>query len=267
MMKKSLMALVLFFTLGLTSCFDVFTDLAVKDDGSGVLSTKVDMSSMMAMISGMGGMGEEKMKMDTSFVMGSLVDSAEALTAEEKEILRKASIEMNMDSESGTMVFNLHVPFKNLAEVEKIRLAMEKADLVGKSLSKLGKEGAAEEGEDEANPLLGQMSTDGKEQGPGLPTPEEYFTYHFEDGKISRKQIPEKIAVLANDELMGKMNEAIGQGLPAMRMVYTVKLPRPVKKAEGKNVVVSDDKKTITIENTLDELFDDPTKFEFLIEF
>lgn len=264
-MKKIVSIYLILLTLGLSSCFDVFNTLTVKEDGSGVMSTRVDMGSIMGMLANMGGMGEEKVKMDTSFVLGSMVDSAENLTAEEKELFRSASVDLNMDSESGAFEMTMTTPFRKLEDMNKIREVMKKADFLGKSLGKLGENNAPkEQEEEEMNPFKG-MSVGGKE--PGIPSPDEYFQLHFENGKISRKQIGEKIADLANDELLSKMKEAIDQGLPAMRTVYTITLPRPVKNVTGKNVVVSDDKKTITVENTLDELFDDPGKFEFEIEF
>ncbi len=263
-MKKTFLVILIFASVGLVSCFDVFNDVTIKEDGSGVMSTKVDMSAMMSMLAGMGGMGEEKVKMDTSFVLGSMVDSAETLTKEEKELFRLASVTMNMDSEEGALVVNLDIPFKKMEDLAQIRDIMKKADFMGKSLSQLGGKTGGEEGEEGGEAIPG-LSVGGKE--PGIPSPDEYFDYIYANGKISRKQIPEKIGALANDEMLSKMKEMIEQGVPAMRTVYTIHLPRPVKKAEGKNVVVSDDKKTITVENTLDELFEDPSKFEFEIEF
>lgn len=263
-MKKTLLVILIFASVGLVSCFDVFNDVTIKENGSGVMSTKVDMSAMMSMLAGMGGMGEEKVKMDTSFVLGSMVDSAEALNDDEKDLFRQASITMNMDSEAGAMVLNLDIPFNKMEDLGKIREILKKADFMGKSLSQLGGKTGGEEGEEGGEAIPG-LSVGGKE--PGIPSPDEYFDYTYANGKISRKQIPEKIGALANDKMLSKMKEMIEQGVPAMRTVYTIHLPRPVKKAEGKNVVVSDDKKTITVENTLDELFEDPSKFEFEIEF
>lgn len=263
-MKKTFLVILLFASVGLVSCFDVFNDVTIKEDGSGVMSTKVDMSAMMGMLAGMGGMGEEKVKMDTSFVLGSMVDSAENLTKEEKDLFRQASIAMNMDSEEGALVLNLDIPFNKMEDLARIRDIMKKADFMGKSLSQLGGKAAGEESAEDSDPMAG-LTVGGKD--PGIPSPDEYFDYVYAKGKIARKQIPEKISALANDEMLSKMKEMIEQGVPAMRTVYTIHLPRPVKKAEGKNVVVSDDKKTITVENTLDELFEDPSKFEFEIEF
>ncbi|MBL7750594.1 MAG: hypothetical protein JNN29_04380 [Chitinophagaceae bacterium] len=263
-MKKTFLAILIFASIGLVSCFDVFNDVTIKEDGSGVMSTKVDMSAMMGMLAGMGGMGEEKVKMDTSFVLGMMVDSVENLTKEEKDLFRQASVSMNMDSEEGAMVVNLDIPFKKMEDLAQIRDIMKKADFMGKSLSKLGGKTGGEDTEEAGDPIPG-LTVGGKE--PGIPSPDDYFEYSYAKGKISRKQISEKIGALANDEVLSKMKEMIEQGVPAMRTVYTIHLPRPVKKAEGKNVVVSDDKKTVTVENTLDELFDDPSKFEFEIEF
>ena len=46
-----------------------------------------------------------------------------------------------------------------------------------------------------------------------------------------------------------------------------INLPKPAKKAEGKGVKLSDDKKKITIEGTLDDFFEDPSQFEYEIEY
>jgi hypothetical protein len=46
-----------------------------------------------------------------------------------------------------------------------------------------------------------------------------------------------------------------------------IHLPKAAKKAEGKKIKLSTDKKTITIKSTLMDLFDDPKSLGFVIEY
>ena len=48
---------------------------------------------------------------------------------------------------------------------------------------------------------------------------------------------------------------------------YVIDLPRPAKKAEGKAIKLSDDKKKITLTVTSDDFVNDPSKFEYHIEY
>jgi hypothetical protein len=53
----------------------------------------------------------------------------------------------------------------------------------------------------------------------------------------------------------------------SMNMKTVINLPKPAKKAEGKGVKLSNDRKKITIEGTLDDFFEDATYFEYEIEY
>ena len=53
----------------------------------------------------------------------------------------------------------------------------------------------------------------------------------------------------------------------AINMKTIINLPKPAKKAEGKSLKLSDDKKKITMEGTLDDFFEDASYFEYDIEF
>ena len=46
-----------------------------------------------------------------------------------------------------------------------------------------------------------------------------------------------------------------------------INLPGPAKKAEDKGITLSDDKKKITIEGTLDDFMEDASTFEYEIEY
>jgi hypothetical protein len=44
-------------------------------------------------------------------------------------------------------------------------------------------------------------------------------------------------------------------------------LPRPAKKAEGKNLKLSDDKKTVTVICPVSDIYTAPRNFEYKIEY
>jgi hypothetical protein len=54
-----------------------------------------------------------------------------------------------------------------------------------------------------------------------------------------------------------------------MEILYTttIKLPRPAKKTENPLIKLSDDKKTVTLKYNLLDLFDQPEKFSYSVEF
>ena len=48
---------------------------------------------------------------------------------------------------------------------------------------------------------------------------------------------------------------------------YVVNLPKKAKKVEGKAAKLSKDKKKLTVSVTSDDFFNDPSKFEYRIEY
>ena len=57
-----------------------------------------------------------------------------------------------------------------------------------------------------------------------------------------------------------------GMGSP-ITVNYVINLPRPAKKVEGKAAKLSEDKQKVTVSVTSDDFFDDPSKFEYRIEY
>ena len=80
---------------------------------------------------------------------------------------------------------------------------------------------------------------------------------------------------LENDGNTGWANEGINDmfvypPIPSgevTRNGYKFNLPKPAKKAEGKNVKLSEDKKKVTITTSAEDFFEDVSKLEFRIEY
>lgn len=264
-MKKILIAFLIPFTLILSGCLDTYNDITINDDGSGVMITKIDMSAMMSMMASMGG-SDEEIKQDTSFLLSSLITDSENMTDAEKALFKNAKMGMKMDTDEGAFFIDISIPFSKMEDLNKINEIMKREDFLGNSLNKLKDDGNEEEEteEDQAGLEMLGMSAGGKNPMPDLSN---FMKTTYEHNKIASEIKAGMDSVLAADETFSKMREAMEQGLPPIRFIYTYNLPRPASKAEGKAVVLSDDKKKVTIENTLEDLFSDPSKFAYSIEF
>ncbi|MBL0152751.1 MAG: hypothetical protein IPP93_04395 [Chitinophagaceae bacterium] len=52
-----------------------------------------------------------------------------------------------------------------------------------------------------------------------------------------------------------------------MTSTYVINLPRAAKKAEGKGLTLSADKKQVIVKAGIEDFFDNPSQFEFSVEY
>jgi hypothetical protein len=249
-MKKLLGLLVIGGALAMTSC-ETTREISFNADGGGKLVTTTDMSSLIG-IAKMSGkdIDKEDKAIDTTIALDKMVDSIPDLSPEEKELVKKGVLGLNMNMSEEKLITKLEFPFTNAAQIA--RLDQVSAKVMQQAMKKQAAQG---------------------EGAPSIPDDEmpkgsmdDYFTTTYGKGTIEKKHIPEKYATAGDDKSMQALKEMAGQGMP-MNTTLIFNLPNPVKKAEGKNVKVSDDKKKVTITNSIDDFFDDVTKLEFKIEY
>ena len=125
------------------------------------------------------------------------------------------------------------------------------------------KKGDNKEGGDKGMFDMGEDDKQSEEMGANL---DQYYTTVYEKGKFSRKLNKEKYAQVEDDKGLKTMQEMAQLGM-SVNMKTVINLAKPAKKAEGKGVKLSEDKKKITIEVTLDDFFEDGSYFEYNIEF
>jgi hypothetical protein len=99
-----------------------------------------------------------------------------------------------------------------------------------------------------------------------IKTFDNFFDDTFSKKFISRTLNKTKYATAADDEFMKSLQQMSDMGSPVI-VNYIINLPRPAKKVEGKAVKLSDDKKKVTVSVTGDDFFEDPSKFEYRIEY
>jgi hypothetical protein len=250
-MKRIFLLLIFCGTLLLAGCFETTQEINLNEDGSGTLSTTNDMSAIIGLVKQMGSKEADKVGdqvIDTTIALSTQIDSIKNLTPEEKELLKKGTMHVNMNLKDEKFSTNLRFPFKSPSEIKNYNQLTTK--VMGQALKE----------------QLGNSSIPGMEDMPSPTSIEDYFTTSFSKGLLIKTLNKEKYAGVQNDEYLKGMKESAGMGMP-MTTTYIINLPRPAKKTEGKNVKLSDDKKKVTIETDIDDFFDDPSKLEFRIEY
>jgi len=245
----------------LTGCLEVTQNLTINKDGSGVISGTTDLSQVVTLAMQMAGdkMKEQKMNMDTTVQFKTMFDSAKNMSAANKELLKNGLVHVVMRMDDNKYLITSTIPFKKMADIEKINTAMQK-DVSGRFLDNALKEAMKQSNAGDTSSIPEPRQT------PPLSLPENYFILTCKNGLISRTADKIKLALLDQDEMLNQMKQIGSMGAP-LKTHFVIQLPRPAKKFEGKNLTLSDDKKTITISNELNDLFNDPALFEFRVEY
>jgi hypothetical protein len=250
-MKKMLFSLLAACSFFLVGCLETTQEVTINEDGSGTASYTTDMSALIGMLKQMGS-GEDLKEMnqvlDSTIAMSSVADSISDLSDSEKALMKKGEMKIEMDMKNEKFLTKLNFPFGQVTDITSLN------QLSGKVV------GEALKGQGGMNGLTGDGGS------PQMSTFEEYFKTVYTNGRIERTLIKEKYEKVGEDEFFKSMKEAASMGL-GMKANYIINLPRPASKAEGKGITLSEDKKKITIAVDMDDFFDEPAKFEYLIEY
>ena len=159
-------------------------------------------------------------------------------------------MQMNINVKENVFYSKLSFPFNKPAEIDGYN------KLTGKVF------GAAMKQKLKDSPLPAGATGD----MPEIKSFDDYYSLDFEKGELKKSLKKDKYAGAKDDEYLKGLKEAAGMGIP-VNATYIINLPRPATKAEGKNVVLSDDKKKVTVKVSIDDFFDDPEKLEFKIKY
>ncbi len=243
-MKLKTLLLFISTTLLLTSC--MFTEeIHVKNDGSGNYSFKVDMSEM---IKSMGEMSpkdslKESKVLDTIVLFKDLLeenkDSIANLDKEDKEILEALEdlkLHMQVDEEKGKMLLDFKLDFEDISELKNMEQKIAKA----------------------------QALSEKKKEDKGMPSKAD-VTYTF-DGKTFTREVTLKDL---SEEKLKEVDESIKQSSSFLegsvyRLVYHFE--KEIKNVSFKGAIISDDKKTMTIEMPMDSIINNPKLLDFEVK-
>ncbi len=256
--------------------------LLVNEDGSGKFNYEMDASPLMEMGGGDFGASDdskskrkkrkgnsesrEKKMIDSTFMFKDMFadkqDSIANLSPEEQERFRKMEnfgIRILMNEEAKQMSYSLFSNFKSIDELKDMTSPV-------KTLKESG-----------------IAPNNGMANAAKAEAQESSSTSYFYDGKIFRKtvseielkevleQVKEEDTVLTTEETENKELDEVAEamkellGKSSYKVVYV--FAKPVKKVSIPNAVLSEDKKTVTIDYLFEDYMKKPKSLDIEIEF
>ena len=251
-MKKVIYSVIIICSIFLVGCFETTEETYIKKDGSGLFSDTIDLSNMVGLLKQMGGDDIQKLgNTDTTISLAGIVDSIPGFTPQQKKIIGKGNMNLTLNMQDEKLLIKLNLPFEKISDVQMLQQVLPK--ISQEAMKKL--------------PGTDQMS--GGAGGPdssSMKSFDEFFDVSYTDKVISKTLNKDKYAAAKDGEYFKSLQQVSEMGSP-ITANYVINLPRTAKKVEGKAVKLSDDKKKITITATSDDLVNDPSKFEYRIEY
>ncbi len=255
MKRNLLLSLLVIVAVFFTGCFETTEEITINADGTGTYNMNMDLSGLFQFLGAMKNMdttankNAKKEKMDTTINMRMFTDTAANLTVAQKALLHSATMKMLMDEEAQEFKMNMNFPFTQLGDVAKIIDLMHSAggtNVMGKMV------------------MPGEVA--GSESAPKMPDLNTYFDMTLQPHLIERKLNKEKYKTLNEDMQQNSMGEGT-EMLSSIKMNTVIHLPVAAKKVTGTGVLLSADKKTVTLNGTMEDLMKTPQKFSYRIEY
>jgi len=254
--------------LVISGCFDTVDEVTIAENGSGMYVNSLDMGKILGLAKTMGSGKDEmkdidKLKMDSVVNLKDIKDSLKKLNDAEKKIVATGTLKIQIDANEEKLNFTFSFPFSKADEIVPIQNVLKKTkqDIIDDIMEKMmGKNGA------DKNDAMFDIEASGEEDNSMGQTVDEYYSNVYEKGKLSRKLNKEKYAHVGDDKSLKSLQEMAQMGM-AINMKTVINLPKPAKKTVGKGLKLSEDKKKITMEGTLDDFFEDASYFEYEIEY
>ena len=238
------------------SCLEINEQVEIKDNGSGQLSSSMDLSQLIDMMQAMGGEEFEKKKdekLDSVIYLKDIVDTAKNLTAEQKRLMRDGKVRVQMNMAEKLFKLEMQYPFSSLETLQKLHSAMSDGGIGFGSIMKDAM------GEKDKTDESGVNS-----DGPDMNKLMGIFDYNISNGLIKKTVNPEKLKAMMDDPKMAEMKQGAEMGIEVLYNV-TYNLPRPVKSVSNPKAKISDDKKSVNLRMNLMEIFTKPEDFAFTI--
>lgn len=248
----------------LASCYEVNEEIVINEDGSGTYLTKMDMSQLLQMMQSLA--GEEELTkdgldkaIDTTIRLKDMLDSAQDVTPEQKALMANGTMKMQMNIQQKLFKMDLHFPYTGYDNLQKLMAGQGNngagiTDVIKKFFG----------GDKEPAPDTTLIIDEAKE--PDMQDIANIYDVTVKNGLISKKINNEKFKSLTARPEMAQVKKL---GASGMEILYTttIKLPRPVKKADNPLIKLSEDKKTATMRYNLLELLETPEKFAYTLEY
>jgi len=248
--RYGLFALLVVFIAG---CYEITEEISVSANGSGVYTTKMDMSALMEMMKTMA--GEEELAkggldrvIDTIIPMKKVMDEAKDMSAEDKALYAAGTMALKMNIRENIFKADMQIPFNSFEQLQKLMSGSGSGGMSEMFKKIYGK------GDNAASSPSDQ----------GLDELNSIFDVTVNKNEITKKLNKEKYDLLMSKPEIAQIKDMAGAGMEVL-YVSTIKLPRPIKKSDNPLIKLSDDKKTATIKYNLLTIFDAPESFSYSI--
>jgi hypothetical protein len=251
-MKKACFLLIIFCGIILAGCFETTEEITINKNGGGIFSNTTDLSSLLGLLKQMGGDEVEKMKnADTTLPLSGIADSIAGLTTQQKGIINQGNMRLTLNMQDEKLLIKLNLPFQKMTDIQTLeKLLPQISEAAIKKLP----------GTDQIPAGIG--TKDSSNAGAF----DDFFDVAFTNKLITKTLIKDKYGAAKEGEFMKSLKQISEMGSP-IKANYVINLPRPAKKVEGKAIKLSDDKKKVTLALTSDDFFNDPSRFEYRIEY
>ena len=262
-MKFLRYALVLVLLGFLASCYEVNEEIVVNEDGSGTYVTKMDMGQLLELMQSFA--GEEELSkdgldssIDTTIRMKDMLDSAKDVTPEQKKLLADGTVKMQMNIKNKLFKMDMNIPYSGYNNLQKLMAGQG----AGPGLTDAFKQFFGGDN----NPQRDTTKIIDEAREPDMQDIAGIYDVTIKNGLISKKTNTEKYKALLARPEMEQVKKLSSSG---MEILYTttIKLPRPVKKADNTIIKLSEDKRTVTMRYNLLELLENPEKFAYTLEY
>jgi hypothetical protein len=262
-MKTLRFALVLVFLGFLASCYEVNEEITINEDGTGAFVTKMDMGQLLEMMQSFA--GEEELSkegldraIDTTIRMVDMIDPGKD-SQEQKALLEKGTLKMQMNIKDRLFKMDMNIPYTGYSNLQKL---MEGKGNSGAGLTDAFKGifGDNKTPERDTTKIIDEAREPDMQDIAGI------YDVTVKNGLISKKTNTEKYKALLARPEMDQVKKLASSGME-IKYTTTIKLPRPVKKADNTIIKLSEDKKTVTMQYNLLELLENPEKFAYTLEY
>ena len=258
-MKKFWVCVVVIISVLFAACYEINEDITINENGSGIYSTRMDMSALLQMMQSMA--SEEEIQksglnksIDTLISLKSIMDTAKDVTPEQRRLYQDGTMKMKIDLKENIFKADVNFPFKSLADLQTLMAGTGTG-----GMSEVFKQVFAKK--DSAQGANNNMDDQG-----GLDQMNNVFDVTISKNKIERKLNRPRFDSLMNKPEIAQAKQMVGGGFEIL-YTTTIKLPRPVKKSDNEMIKLSDDKKTVTIKYDLLKMFETPEKFSYSIQY
>jgi hypothetical protein len=244
----------------LSGCYDITEEVTIEPSGKGVYVTNIDMGQLMSMIKTYAAMDSSKdlsifnQNLDSTIYLKSYADTAKDLDPETRKLMGNATVRMIIRADSNVFKITMKAPFENLGQLQKLQNQLSKA---GGGMQSIGT-------------FLGGKGSDSSkgDNAPGMSPDHINDVLHtaWTDHKITRALDQHAYDNLMKDSLMQQAKQ-MASLMGDAKFKTIIHLPRPAKKVESKSSLLSDDRKTITFERSLSDMFYAPADFTFTIDY